>query len=93
MLTKVVLYATPSGDVKLVEVPFNWQQGEPLPADALEQRFATADEALQALAARGRAQNRVHVTAPEKKTKDGAGAARTKSIFDDLDATPGASAG
>lgn len=69
MLTKTVLYATPSGDVKLVEVPFSWHHGEPLPADALEQKFATVVEALSALAERGRAQQRVHVPQPERKPK------------------------
>lgn len=79
--------------MKLVEIPFSWQHGESLPGDALEQRFATADEALQALAARGRAQNRVHVPSPEKKSKEGAAAPRAKSIFDDLDGTPAVSPG
>jgi hypothetical protein len=67
VLTKIVLYATSGGAVKLVEVPFSWQHGEPLPMDAFEQRFSSAVEALQALADRGRAQQRVHVPQPEKK--------------------------
>jgi hypothetical protein len=72
VLTKTVLYATAGGDVKLVEVPFEWQHGEPLPLDALEQRFPTAIEALHALSARGRAQQRVHVPQPERKPKENA---------------------
>jgi len=66
MLTKTVLCAARGGAVKLVEVPFSWHHGEPLPADAMAQFFPTAGEALSELAARGRQQNRVHVPKPQR---------------------------
>ena len=66
MLTKLVLCATSSGGYKLIEVPFNWRHGDALPQDAFELTFATAVEALQALAERGRKQNRIHISKPER---------------------------
>lgn len=67
MLTKLVLSATPNGACKLVEVPFSWRQGEPLPRNAFELTFPSGGEALRALAERGRKQNRIHVPRPERK--------------------------
>ena len=67
MLCKTVLCAAPSGAFTLVEVPFEWQRGDPIPAGALERRFATAVEALSVLAERGRQNNRVHVPRPQAK--------------------------
>lgn len=95
MLTKTVLYATASGEVMLVEVPFSWHHGEPLPPGGLEQRFKTAEEALQELAARGRAQNRVHVPMPEKKPKkkEGEAADSAKAETDDPYSARSATAG
>ena len=69
MLTKTVLCAAPGGEYKLVEVPFTWQHGDPLPANAVEQRFSSAVDALSELAARGRQQARVHVPTPEPRVK------------------------
>jgi hypothetical protein len=66
VLTKLVLYATPSGKHKLVEVPFSWRQGDALPMHTFELTFGSALEALQALAERGRKQQRVHVDRPER---------------------------
>lgn len=66
MLTKTVLCADTGGECKLVEVPFTWRQGEPIPADALEHRFTSAADALSELAARGRRQARVHIDKPAR---------------------------
>jgi len=66
MLTKTVLCAAAGGAVSLVEVPFAWRHGEPLPADAIERPFPNATEALRELAAHGRNQNRVHVPMPSR---------------------------
>lgn len=71
MLTKTVLYALPDGACKLVEVAFNWQHGDPLPAGALERYFPNVEDAMSELAARGRAAQRVHVEKPEKKPQAG----------------------
>jgi hypothetical protein len=67
VLTKLVLSATPNGACKLIEVPFSWRQGDALPVDAFELKFPSPVEALKALAERGRKQNRIHVTKPERK--------------------------
>lgn len=67
MLCKTVLCATPAGACTLVEVPFEWQRGDPIPHGALERRFATAVDALSALAEHGRQNNRVHVPRPPAK--------------------------
>ena len=64
MLTKAVLCAGDNGAFKLVEVPFSWQPGEPIPPGATEYSFPTAAEALAALANRGRKQSGVRAPAP-----------------------------
>jgi hypothetical protein len=69
MLTKTVLYALPDGACKLVEVAFSWQQGDPVPGDALERHFPNVADALSELAARGRSAQRVHVDKPGKPPK------------------------
>jgi hypothetical protein len=69
VLTKLVLCATPTGATKLIEVPFSWRPGDALPVNAFELTFSTAIEALQALAERGRKQQRVHVVRPERKSR------------------------
>lgn len=71
MLTKTVLCATTDGACKLVDVPFSWKHGEPLPANAIEQRFSSPTDALMELAARGRQQARVHIPKPERKAAEG----------------------
>jgi hypothetical protein len=67
VLTKLVLCATTVGACRLVEVPFGWRQGDPLPLGAFELTFPSPVEALKALAERGRKQNRIHVPRPERK--------------------------
>lgn len=76
MLTKTVLCAAPAGECKLVEVPFTWQRGEPLPANAFEQRFSSAVDALSELSSRGRRHARVHIPKPERPSKRAAPAGR-----------------
>ena len=56
MLTKRVLSADDSGAYELVEVPFSWQRGDPLPEDAIRYSFATAADVLAELVTRGRVQ-------------------------------------
>ena len=72
MLTKTVLCAAAGGECKLVEVPFTWQHGEPLPANAFEQRFSSAVDALSELSTRGRLHARVHIPKPERPLKQAA---------------------
>jgi hypothetical protein len=67
MLTKTVLCAGPDGGCQLVEVPFNWRHGEPLPSPRREWHFSTTEEAVRALVRRGRMANPVHVEKPEGK--------------------------
>ena len=67
MLTKTVLCADAAGACRLIEVPFKWEHGDPLPAGAIEQWFPTAAAALTEMTARGRAANRVHVASPPPK--------------------------
>jgi hypothetical protein len=72
MLPKAVLCAGHNGATKLVEVPFSWQHGDPLPPGALEYSYPTAAEALATLANRGRSQSGldVPVPAPRKSSPD-----------------------
>jgi hypothetical protein len=80
MLTKTVLCAAAGGECKLIEVPFTWRHGEPIPADALERQFPSAGEALSELAARGRLQARVHIDKPARRV--------TNAAADGSNATP-----
>ena len=57
MLTKRVLCAADEGAYELVEVPFSWQRGDPLPGDAVRYAFQSAAEALADLVNRGREQS------------------------------------
>jgi hypothetical protein len=63
MLTRAVLCADTDGVLKLAEVPFSWQRGDPLPPDAIVCSFQTPAEALAMLANRGRMQ--AGITVPE----------------------------
>jgi hypothetical protein len=67
VLTKTVLCAEDVGACRLVEVPFTWEHGDPLPQGAAEQWFPTPAAALSAMAARGRNATRVHVEGPPRK--------------------------
>jgi hypothetical protein len=67
MLTKTVVRAQPDGACKLVEVPFSWQHGDPLPVDSIQEPFASVRAALSALAERGRRQNGTLLHQPERR--------------------------
>jgi hypothetical protein len=69
MLTRAVLCADTDGVFTLVEVPFSWQRGDPLPPGTIVSSFQTAAEALATLANRGRMQARVTVPKPEPSTQ------------------------
>lgn len=69
MLTKTVLQSTAHGGCQLIEVPFNWQHGDRLPAGAESLDFTTSNDALAELNRRGHETNRVHLPMPEKKPR------------------------
>jgi len=56
-LTKVVLHVWSDGTCSLLTVPLSWHPEDPLPADAIDERYDTPANAMIALAEAGRAQN------------------------------------
>jgi len=57
LLTKVVLHVWSDGTCSLLTVPLSWRPEDPLPADAIDERYDTPAHAMAALAESGRAQN------------------------------------
>jgi len=57
LLTKVVLHVWSDGTCSQLTVPLSWRREDPLPPDALDERYDTPANAMRALAEAGRAQN------------------------------------
>jgi len=57
LLTKVVLHVWSDGTCSLLTVPLSWSHEDPLPPDALDERYDSPANAMTALAESGRAQN------------------------------------
>lgn len=57
LLTKVALHVWSDGTCSLLTVPLSWRPEDPLPADAIDERYDTPAHAMAALADAGRAQN------------------------------------
>lgn len=55
-INKVVLHVWSDGTCSLLTVPLAWSPGQPLPADAPDERYETPSHAMAALAESGRAQ-------------------------------------
>lgn len=57
LLTKVVLHVWSDGTCSLLTVSLSWRPEDPLPSDAIDERYDTPAHAMIALAEAGRGQN------------------------------------
>lgn len=64
MFSKTVLYPGADGGCNLIEAPFTWQQGDPLPDFTYQRHFDTAEAAMREMADDGRQTSRYHVPKP-----------------------------